>query len=198
MCGDRVSFPYTYKLGKRAATISTGRAPEPGLAQLGLVRTPGFTSWLTRVATRSPYNHIVAYVGEGKVISCQPTGVTEMPLEDFPDVVWSNFDLTLAQTGEVINFLHDQLGKPYDDLMYVWCGVARVLEVPNTPKWVLRRLASMRAWICSQLTDAAYQTAGKHLFKDHRANGAVVPADYVPIWREHGWIRLQCTSSAGT
>jgi hypothetical protein len=131
----------------------------------------------------------VVYVGADKVISCEPSGVTEMPISAFPDAIWSHFPLELQQVAQIINFSRAQLRKPYDQLMYVWCGVARIFGVKRTPNWILRRLASQRAWICSQLTDAAYQAANIHLFKDGRAEGAVVPGDYVPIFKAHGWIK---------
>lgn len=160
----------------------------PGLGQLGLVRTKGFSSWLIRTVTRSTINHTITYIGNGEVISCETTGVTVLPVGAFPNAVWSHFPLELGQILDILNFSHAQLGKPYDKLMFVWCGVARLLKVRNTPAWILRRLASQRAWICSQLCDSAFQAAGIHLFEDHRAQGAVVPGDFEPIWKANGWL----------
>lgn len=165
----------------------------PGLGQLGLVRTRGFSSWLTRVVTRSDWNHTVIVSAEGEVISAEPSGVQRMPVEYFeppyvPAVRWSNFDLDQWQVLRVINFAQTQLGKPYGVLTFLWCGIARLFGVKHTPRWVLRRLRSQRSWICSQLTDSAYKAAGVHLFTDHRAEGAVVPGDYAPIFQDHGWL----------
>lgn len=161
----------------------------PGLAQLGLVRTKGFSSWLTRLVTRSNWNHIVLYEGAGNVISCEPSGVSELPVEDFPNAVWSNFDLTIGECGAAINFARSQLGKPYGNFTYVWIGVALLLKVKHTPAWILRRLASQRDWICSQLCDSSYQAANIHLFKDERPYGCVWPGSFEPIFKAHGWLK---------
>lgn len=160
----------------------------PDLAQLGLVRTKGFSSWLTRTVTGSNFNHIVLYEGDDKVISCEPSGVAELPVEAFPNVVWSHFPLKPGQPDQIVRFARAQLGKPYDQLMYVWCGVAKILGVRRTPAWIQLRLASNKAWICSQLCDAAYRAAGEHLFADGRVEGEVVPASFVPIWERNGWL----------
>jgi hypothetical protein len=60
--------------------------------------------------------------------------------------------------------------------------------VKHTPAWIQARLNTQSSWICSQLSDAAFQAGGIHLFKDHRVEGAVVPADFEPIWRANGWL----------
>lgn len=160
----------------------------PDLAQLGLVRTTGFSSWLIRTVTHSTYNHIVCYVGDGQVVSAETSGVQVLPVEYFPQAVWSHFDLTLHQTGTIISFSRNQLGKPYGVLTFLWCGIARLFGVEHTPGWLLRRLNTRANWICSQLADSAYKAAGIHLFTDHRAEGAVVPGDFEPIWKDAGWL----------
>lgn len=161
----------------------------PGLGQIGLVRSEGFSPWLIRTTTHSAYNHTITYIGNNEVISCETSGVKVLPISHFPNAVWSHFPLDIGEILDILNFSHAQLNKPYDKLMFVWCGVARILRVRNTPQWILRRLASKRAWICSQICDASYQAAGIHLFKDHRAQGAVVPGDFEPIWKAEGWLK---------
>jgi hypothetical protein len=73
--------------------------------------------------------------------------------------------------------------------MFVWCGVARLLGVKRTPNWILRRLASHRAFICSILCDAAYEAADFPLFKDGRAEGAVDPHDIYQVFAANGWLK---------
>lgn len=165
----------------------------PGLAQIGLVRTKGFSSWLIRVVTRSPFNHTVLVSADNEVISAETTGVKRLELRMFEppyvqEVSWSNFDLDMWEITRAINFAEHQLGKPYGVLTFLWCGAVRLFGVKHTPRWILRRLRSQRSWICSQLTDSAYKAAGIHLFTDHRAEGAVVPGDYTPIFQDHGWL----------
>lgn len=161
----------------------------PGLGQIGVVRTTGFTSWVIRTFDRTPYNHDVVYAGNDEVYSCQPDGVKRMPLTAFPDIVWSHFPLEMDQIMLILNFCEKQLTKPYDNLMFVWCGVARILGVKRTPNWILRRLASHKAFICSILCDAAYEAAGYPLFQDGRAESAVDPRDIVQVFRAHGWVK---------
>jgi uncharacterized protein YycO len=160
----------------------------PGLGQIAVVRTKGFTSWVIRTFDRTPYNHDVIYAGDGEVYSCEPGGVQRVPITVFPDAVWSHFPLELDQVFEILNFCEAQLGKPYDNLMFVWCGVARILGVKHTPDWILRRLASHRAFICSMLVDAAYLAANYPLFRDGRAESAVDPHDITELFRQHGWV----------
>lgn len=160
----------------------------PGLGQIGVVRTQGFTSWVIRTFDRTPYNHDVVYAGNDEVYSCEPNGLQRMPASAFPNVVWSHFPLELDQVFEILNFCEQHLGAPYDNLMFVWCGVARIFGVKLTPGWILRRLASHRAFICSQLCDAAYVAAGVPLFRDGRAESAVDPHDITELFRQHGWV----------
>jgi hypothetical protein len=140
------------------------------------------------VFDRTPYNHNIIYAGNGEVYSCQPYGVRRMDASAFPGAIYSHFPLELNQVVAILNFCEAQIGKPYDKLMFVWCGIARVLGVRVTPKWILRRLASHRAFICSILCDAAYEAADFPLFKDGRAEGAVDPHDIYRVFREHKWV----------
>lgn len=156
------------------------------LAQIGLVRTRGFTSWMTRLVTRSHWNHCVTRVSEHKVVSAQPTGVEILPVEQFPDVVWSQFPLTKAQANKIIAYSLLQVGKPYGTLTYIAIGIALLLRI-HTPDWLERRLTDGKSFICSQLADMAYQAAGIHLFRDERPPGAVTPAALAGLFVAFGW-----------
>jgi hypothetical protein len=159
----------------------------PGLAQIGLVRTPGFSSWLIRFITRSKFNHTIVKVSTHKVVSVESNGVQIMDVTEFPNAAWSDFPLTMRQQNKIIAYNLAQQGKPYDYFAYFWIGVGLLLKVKRTPNWVLRRLASDKAWICSQLADRSYQAAGIHLLGDDRPLGCVYPGSFEPLWEDHGW-----------
>jgi hypothetical protein len=172
------------------------------LAQIGIVRTKGFSSWLIRTVTGSYWNHSVNRVSENQVISCEPDGVQILPITDFTpggrvlDIVWSDFPLSRVQENKIIAFsvLQGpqtvkgvlQPGKPYGRLTFVWIGVAKLLHW-RTPYWLERRLDNGQTWICSQLSDAAYQHAGVRLFRDNRPDGAVTPGSLGALFKDCGF-----------
>jgi hypothetical protein len=163
-----------------------------GVAQIGLIRTKGFLSWLIRFGTRSDYNHCVVAISHTSVVSAEQSGVQILPVSAFPDAKWSHFPLNGTQTSKILAFLigdgtHGQLGKRYGVWTFIWYGAARALGI-RTPDWIKRRLADRSSWICSQLCDAAYQAAGIHLFRDHRFQGEIVPGDFEPLWQDHHWL----------
>jgi hypothetical protein len=172
------------------------------LAQIAVVRTRGFSSWVIRTVTRSHWNHTIGYVSEHMVISCEPNGVQLMPATDFVvggrilDIAVSDFPLTTAQENKIIAFLLLQgpqtidgvlqPGKPYGRLTFVWIGLAKLLHW-RTPQWLERRLDDGKTWICSQLSDAAYQHAGVRLFRDNRPDGAVTPGAIGALFKDCGF-----------
>lgn len=163
------------------------------LGQIALVRTHGFSSWVIRTVTRSHWNHTINRVSDHQVISCEPEGVRILPVTDFVegvgrvvDVVWSDFPLTRLQQNKIIAFSLLQSGKPYGRLTFVWIGVAELLHW-RTPRWLERRLDDGRTWICSQLSDAAFQHAGVRLFRDNRPDGAVTPGSLGGLFEDLGF-----------
>lgn len=156
------------------------------LAQIGLVRTSGFSSWLTRVVTRSYYNHCVILYKPGVVVSAESSGVQEMPVEYFPDAVWSEFIYLPGQAEDAIEYTKKQLDKPYGVLTYLWIGVARLTRW-KAPRWIEQRISDQKTMICSQLCDGALQAAGYHLFLDDRPPGAVTPGDFAKVFVDFGW-----------
>lgn len=156
------------------------------LAQIGLVRTTGFSSWLTRAITGSAWNHTVTRVSEHNVVSAESDGVQILPVTHFPGAVWSQFPLTDRQQAKIIAFSLAQENKPYGTLTYIWIGIALKLKI-RTPRWLERKLSNGSTWVCSQLCDSAYQHAGIHLFRDDRPEGAVTPASLAKIFYDFGW-----------
>jgi hypothetical protein len=100
--------------------------------------------------------------------------------------VWSNFDLTDTQTHKIVSWATNHIGTPYSWLDDLAIGVALITR-RATPDWLERYLRSTGHLECAQLADLAYQAAGIHLFRDHRAPEAVYPGSYVPIWKAFGW-----------
>lgn len=157
------------------------------LAQVALVRTTGFSSWLTRIVLHTHWNHTVLTTGDSVVISAEPSGVQRMPAQSFPGMVVSQFIFKAGQAEAAIAFAEDQLGKPYSVFTYVWIGIARLTHW-RIPAWVERRISSQNTWICSALCDSALTAGGYHLFRDQRPIGAVTPADIARVFYDFGWV----------
>jgi uncharacterized protein YycO len=157
------------------------------LAQIGLVRTTGFMSWLIRAVTHSPVNHVIVRVSPNSVISPEGSGVQIAPVTAFPQAIWSKFPLSRGQENKIIAYALAQQGKPYNYVDDLFIGIA-LLTRWATPRWMQHELSDTKRWQCAQLADAAYQTAGIHLFHDERPSGAIYPGSFVPLFEDNGWM----------
>jgi len=157
-----------------------------GRAQVGIIRTHGFTSWVIRLFTQAKVNHMVIDTGT-EVVSAEYPLVRTRPYGYFTDVVWSQFHLTDAQQDKIVAFAEEQIGKNYnwsDDLAI---GVG-ILTRQHTPRWIMRWLSSDDEWMCSALADACLRHAGIHLWDDDRPVGAVFPGSFQNFFADAGWL----------
>lgn len=157
------------------------------LAQIGLVRTTGFSSWLIRLVTHSHWNHVILRVTPHYVVSAETSGVATLPVTHFTDVTWSAFPLTDRQQAKIIAFALQQVGKPYGVLTYLWVGIG-LLTKAHTPRWLEKKLSDQTSWTCSQLADSSYHAAGWYFFDDDRPASAVYPGSFVPFYVDAGWL----------
>lgn len=161
----------------------------PDLAgQIGLVGNPThFWPHVISWATHSPVYHTVLAVDNLRCVSAEPGGARLRMNNEWPHIVWSDFDLTEAQRDTITEWGIAHLGTPYNFVDDIAIGLGTVFGWA-TPMWLQRYLSSDYTLECAQLVDSAYAAAGIHLFDDGRLPGAVFPASYVPIFTAHGWM----------
>jgi hypothetical protein len=162
---------------------------------------------IIRLDTNSPVNHAGLYIGptrqhpEGAIIEAVGT-VRYNSVNAYPDAIWFNLaawpatdvpGLTLSQErGQIIDCAEAALGSKYNTLDILAVGIAQKRLTPRNrtkwiadgkPPWWVKRLSSDHRYICSQLVDAAYRSAGIHLFADGRLPGLVTPGDLYTLTR---------------
>lgn len=175
--------------------------PEPGEGEVGLVRQTGFWPACIRWATGSHVDHMVVYIGGRMVVSASPKGAKVVPIDDYPNVIWSAFTVgepdrfAYHARRATLHWAFDHIGTPYnfvDDVVLatVWIiGKLTRVSVPThiVPRAIARRLSDPRRLQCAQLCDLALQAGGVHVFQDGRLPGDVVPGDFERYFRERGW-----------
>lgn len=155
--------------------------------QLGLVpHAANLAQHMIEWVTRAPVHHVIVAIDETTCVSPEMPKVRTRPVSHFPDAVWSEFDLTVAQRRKITGFVTAQVGKPYSLLDDLLIGIALITR-EQTPTWIESRLNDDDQWQCAELADAAYQHAGIHLFTDGRPPAAVYPGSFLPIFEAAGW-----------
>lgn len=155
--------------------------------QIGLVYGP--TTWQQRLicwVTDSPVYHCVIAISNDQCVGAEDPHPAVHPISDYPNIIWSDFDLTQSQRDGITHWAGKHMDATYNYTDDVAIGIERLLH-EHTPRMVLRRLSSSRHMECAQLCDAAYTYgAGIQLFRDHRYFGAVAPADLAPLLQDTG------------
>jgi uncharacterized protein YycO len=123
------------------------------------------------------WDHAFVYVGDGQLVEAEPGGAHLAGLDEYAGrpIAWStgHIALTDEQRTAVVAAARSFIGVPYSAADYFALALWHFrLRIP----WALKVMASRASMICSQLTDAAYEAAGVHLFTDGREPGDVTPA----------------------
>jgi len=136
------------------------RTYEPRIGDYGCVKTHGFFGWLIRLGTFSRWNHSVIYVGNGEVVSADPTGVKINKVSDYTNVAWNQHEeLDDNQRMQITNAALEAVGKPYD--FFTIADLAfRILGLKVLTAGLLGRLARNHGYICSELVAECYRKGG--------------------------------------
>jgi len=136
------------------------RTYEPCIGDYGCVKTHGFFGWLIRLGTFSRWNHSVIYVGNGEVVSADPTGVKINKVSDYTNVAWNQHEeLDDNQRMQITNAALEAVGKPYD--FFTIADLAfRILGLKVLTAGLLGRLARNHGYICSELVAECYRKGG--------------------------------------
>lgn len=124
------------------------------------------------------YEHAGIFVGNGKIIEAQSSGVAVANANryDAIDTMWSSGLIALSgkQRTAICAAAYKYVGTPYSWEDYAALAAYRLKLNPAT-KNLKDYVANSKHMICSQLVDQCYEDAGIHLFNDGRWPGYVTP-----------------------
>lgn len=149
-------------------------APRPG--DYGVVKTSGWIGFLIRVGTMARWNHTFIYIGDGKIIEANPTGVEIKPVTEYPLIAWNQHEvLTEKQRNRIVEEAQKLVGRPYGflDIANLILRILGLKILANTS--LLTKMAERYGVICSELVALSYQAASITLV-DKPAN-IVTPGD---------------------
>lgn len=112
---------------------------------------------LLRILTLSKFSHMAALLDDNTVIEAAAfKGVVRGSFENFTKIYDRVIiqDLPLPNEEAAINFLLEQVGKPYD-----WTAIFGI--VFRNGKWT-----DLDSWFCSELVEAAVKAGGLDRFKE--------------------------------
>ena len=133
---------------------------EPRLGDYGVVKTGGFFGKLIRLGTVSRWNHAFIYIGDGKIVGADPTGVAVSPLSNYPKVAWNKHEvLTQEQRIAIAEHANQSVGRPYN-FGIIFVLALRALGVKIFPQKIINFLAKHNGYICSELVAEVYAQAG--------------------------------------
>jgi uncharacterized protein YycO len=160
--------------------------PQPGDFAVTTIKGPvGFLISLGERLNGSRFghwDHAFVYVGDGQLVEAEPGGARLAGLDEYQGrpVLWStgHIALTDEQRTAIVGAARSFIGVPYSAADYIALALWHFrVRIP----WARKVMASRSSMICSQLTDAAYEAAGVHLFADDRQPGDVTPADLAAL-----------------
>jgi Uncharacterized distant relative of cell wall-associated hydrolases len=150
--------------------------------QFGVVRSSGFYSdgirFFQHLQDRKDqlwqYTHSFIAIDNTTLVEAWPGGARTAPISEYDHILWSHQDLTEVQRAGIVKFATDHVGDAYawEDIPLIAIALA---TGRHTPAWLEQKIANPHRWICSAFVDAAYQSAGKHLFHNVPPS-AVFPA----------------------
>jgi uncharacterized protein YycO len=133
---------------------------EPRIGDYGVVHTGGFFGKLIRLGTVSRWNHAFIYVGNGKIVEANPTGVALSSLNNYPLVAWNQHEkLSEEERNAIVQHANMAVGRPYNFSIIIML-VLRALGVKIFPKKFTHYLANHNGYICSELVAECYDKAG--------------------------------------
>jgi len=133
---------------------------EPQIGDYGVVRSNGFFAKLIRLGTVSRWNHAFIYVGDGKIVEANPTGVAVSPVSNYSKIAWNQHEvLTHEQRDAIVYHAQRAVGRPYNFGIIIMLAF-RALGVKIFPKKLIDYLAKHDGYICSELVAECYEEAG--------------------------------------
>lgn len=139
--------------------------PQPG--DIGLSSSHSLIGRLVRLAQNiigddSLYTHCYIVLHDGNIIEAMPgkRGARFGKVADYPDAVYSTFNLTPDQRDSICEAAIRLEGTPYSFLDYVAIALQKWLPGSGMFKWVDNRVKRSDRAICSQLCGMGYRNGG--------------------------------------
>ena len=161
----------------------------PDAGRYGVVRTPGFGSWLIRAGTRSWANHVFVTLDDrGTIAEAEPGGLRKAHFEEYEGYRLAlnlREPYTAEQRRKVVDGTTALIGVPYDDLAIVSDG----LEALGVRwRWLVKAANSTHEVMCSQSTAVVGQQAGFDWLCGRSTASEVTPGDlarreYMVPWK---------------
>lgn len=135
----------------------------PAAGDYGVVHTNGFFGKLIRLGTLSRWNHAFIYIGDGKIIEANPSGVAISPLNKYPAyyVAWNRHEeLTVEQRQIIVEHAKTMVGVSYGfvDIANLAFRILGLKVIANTA--IFERISQRYGVICSELVAECYKEAG--------------------------------------
>ena len=149
---------------------------QPRIGDYGVVKTNGWLGLIIRIGTVSRWNHAFIYIGDGKIVEANPTGVEVSELR-YEKVAWNNHEeMTDEQREMIVKLSLDQVGRVYSFLTIALI-ILRILgmKILANSKFLLKA-AEKDGYICSELVSECYFGAGVNLLPN-KPDYTTVPGD---------------------
>lgn len=132
----------------------------PVMGDFGIIKSKGIAARLIQVGTVSRWNHAFIYIGDGKIIEANPTGVTISPVTKYSKIAWNQHEnLNEVQRQEIVKSAKHLVGSSYGFVDILVIGL-RILGLKLLTFALLERLAMKQGVICSELVAICYLNAG--------------------------------------
>lgn len=145
-------------------------------------------TWISRLierVTHSDTHHTVIGLPGGLVASAEPiVGVIIRPASDYPDFVWSQFELTDLERDQIVWYAEASVGMKYNYMAFILMGLFGLAGL-RVPRRLASLLSSSNRKDCSQLCAEVYALAGRPLFA--HPHWMVVPGDFEEWFTLHQW-----------
>ena len=137
--------------------------------------------------THSRAHHVVVAFTETECISAQPGGARFRPVSDFPNAVWSRFEMTDAQRWQIRSLAYQYRNTPYNYAGFLLIG-AQYGAGLTIPPWMARAVSQNKRMECAQLADFLLSAAGVSVFEDGREPGLMDPGMWEKKFAEREWV----------
>ena len=148
---------------------------EPRYGDYGVVKTNGWAARFIQVGTASRWNHAFIYIGDGKIVEANPTGVAISPVSKYPLIAWNQHEeLTDAQRQKIVNKALSFVGDPYGFGAIIAIAF-KILGLKIITKLFTHIAENENSVICSQLVAWSYSVAKKKV--SNKPHAFTTPGD---------------------
>lgn len=160
----------------------------PRKGQIGLIGDPQtpVAKLITRV-TKATIFHVVICVSPTMIVSADGDGVRLVPIDTYPNAVWSDYEMTPQQAAEVANFAIRQVGLPYNWMNDILIGLQYLGW--SVPEFLMRAAEDRHEYQCAQLGAASLEAGRVTCLTQKKRKGTPSPGDFEIDFRAQGWFQ---------